>query len=229
VLSAGAVCAGGHLVSGGEHRSEAARRGLVWLYFLLAGGVYRKRALQALLTAVALSLPGVLWSGISRRAGYRNCTSISWRFRPTAHQRPRASSMGPRACWICKRSSASSGTTRDLQSGQLSHLWAAPARMIFVTVRSRPSRARVWLALAAISALSMLLSIIASMTPNSCCSRFPPAPCSGRGRQDRTARAAGECRRPCGDGRFGLGIFRRPHSSLHLPRRGCPGRSCWLR
>ena len=35
--------------------------GLVWLYFLLAGGVYRKRALQTLLVTVAVGLPAVLW------------------------------------------------------------------------------------------------------------------------------------------------------------------------
>jgi len=35
--------------------------GLVWLYFLLAGGVYRKRALQTLYTVCVLSLPVVLW------------------------------------------------------------------------------------------------------------------------------------------------------------------------
>src|ERR1035437_3508105 len=35
--------------------------GLVWLYFFLAGGVYRKRAWQTLLATVALSLPVVLW------------------------------------------------------------------------------------------------------------------------------------------------------------------------
>jgi hypothetical protein len=35
--------------------------GLVWLYFLRAGGVYRKRALQTLLATAVLSLPGVLW------------------------------------------------------------------------------------------------------------------------------------------------------------------------
>jgi hypothetical protein len=34
---------------------------LVWLYFLLAGGIYRKRALQALVTMLCLSLPGILW------------------------------------------------------------------------------------------------------------------------------------------------------------------------
>jgi hypothetical protein len=35
--------------------------GLVWLYFLLAGGVYRRRALQTLALVVAVSLPALLW------------------------------------------------------------------------------------------------------------------------------------------------------------------------
>ena len=35
--------------------------GLVWLYFLLAGGAYRKRALQTLALTVALALPAILW------------------------------------------------------------------------------------------------------------------------------------------------------------------------
>jgi len=35
--------------------------GLVWLYFLLAGGVYRKRAWQALLAFVLFSLPALFW------------------------------------------------------------------------------------------------------------------------------------------------------------------------
>ena len=32
--------------------------GLVWLYFLLVGGVYPKRALQTLVAMLALGLPG---------------------------------------------------------------------------------------------------------------------------------------------------------------------------
>lgn len=35
--------------------------GLVWLYFFMGGGVYRRRALQALVVAAALALPAVLW------------------------------------------------------------------------------------------------------------------------------------------------------------------------
>jgi hypothetical protein len=34
---------------------------MVWFYFLLAGGVYRKRALQAALVAAALAAPAILW------------------------------------------------------------------------------------------------------------------------------------------------------------------------
>ncbi len=35
--------------------------GFVWLYFLVAGGVYRKRALQTFVATCLLSLPGILW------------------------------------------------------------------------------------------------------------------------------------------------------------------------
>ncbi|MGH9560515.1 MAG: hypothetical protein ACRD3S_03590, partial [Terracidiphilus sp.] len=35
--------------------------GLVWCYFLLAGGIFRKRALQTLLVVGALALPAALW------------------------------------------------------------------------------------------------------------------------------------------------------------------------
>jgi hypothetical protein len=35
--------------------------GLVWLYFLLAGGILRKRALQTLLMTVVLAVPSILW------------------------------------------------------------------------------------------------------------------------------------------------------------------------
>jgi len=35
--------------------------GLVWLYFLLAGGIYRKRALQTLLVTAVLGLAAIVW------------------------------------------------------------------------------------------------------------------------------------------------------------------------
>ncbi|MGA2277581.1 MAG: glycosyltransferase family 87 protein [Terracidiphilus sp.] len=35
--------------------------GWVWLYFLLAGGIYRKRALQTLLVTLGMAVPAILW------------------------------------------------------------------------------------------------------------------------------------------------------------------------
>jgi hypothetical protein len=37
--------------------------GLIWLYFVLAGGVYRKRAVQVLLVTAVLAVPALLWVG----------------------------------------------------------------------------------------------------------------------------------------------------------------------
>jgi hypothetical protein len=39
--------------------------GLIWLYFLLAGGIFRKRALQTLFMTVLLSAPFILWVALA--------------------------------------------------------------------------------------------------------------------------------------------------------------------
>jgi len=132
--------------------------GLVWLYFLLAGGVYRKRALQALVTAVALSLPGVLWVWhLSPRWIQELHFNILAFSAYGGTNDPRASSMGPKGVLdlqtvisVFRNDPRIYNPASYLICGLLLLAW------IFVTVRSRPSRARVWLALAAISALSML-------------------------------------------------------------------------
>ena len=36
--------------------------GLVWLYFLMAGGIHRKRALQTLVSILIITLPALLWT-----------------------------------------------------------------------------------------------------------------------------------------------------------------------
>lgn len=36
--------------------------GLIWLYYMLAGGIYRKRALQTLAAIIVLGFPAVLWT-----------------------------------------------------------------------------------------------------------------------------------------------------------------------
>jgi len=132
--------------------------GLIWLYFLLAGEVYRKRALQVLLATVAISLPGVLWV---------------WHISPHWMQELHANILafavhgglndpGPSSNWA-------HGLV-DLQVvisvfkddphiyNPVSYLLCAPLLLawVFVTLRSRLSPARACLAIAAIAALSLL-------------------------------------------------------------------------
>jgi hypothetical protein len=136
--------------------------GLVWLYFLLAGGVYRKRALQTLaLTTVALCLPAVLW--VSHVAPnwieelHSNQSAIS------AHGD--LSDPGPTSV-----SMRNPDRIIDLQTvisvfrddpriyNPASYLVCGALLLIWSirTFRSRFSQPRAWLALAAIAALSML-------------------------------------------------------------------------
>lgn len=135
--------------------------GLVWLYFLLAGGVYRKRAWQILLATAALSLPGVLWV---------------WRVAPhwtqELYSNIQANSL--HGCINDPGFASSGGHGLDLLINlqtvissfwdnpriynPVSYLVCAPLLLLwaFVTLRSRPSPKKVWLALAAIAALTML-------------------------------------------------------------------------
>ena len=136
--------------------------GLVWLYFLLAGGVYRRRALQTFLATIAISLPALLWV---------------WRVSPHWMQELQANiaSSFSLQSGINNPGLASSGAHGldmlvSLQSiagifwsdphiyNLVSYLVCAPFLIfwVYVTLRSRPTEARLWLGLAAISALSLL-------------------------------------------------------------------------
>jgi hypothetical protein len=135
--------------------------GLVWLYFLLVGGVYRKRALQSLAVAIAISLPAVLW--VSQVAPHwmqelhSNLAATSAR---GDLNDPGPSSMGAHTLGMVISLQTVISLFRDdssfynpasyLLGGALIVVW------IVVTLRSRFSLERAWLALAAIAALSML-------------------------------------------------------------------------
>jgi hypothetical protein len=135
--------------------------GLVWLYFLLAGGIYRKRAVQTLLVTAALSVPMVLWvtyvapswlpelrSNLAVLASHGNLND------------PGPVSMGSHGIEMVTDLQTAISFFRDdpgfynpisyLISGSLLLVWAV------TTLRSRPSISKTWFALAAVSALSML-------------------------------------------------------------------------
>ena len=137
--------------------------GLIWLYFLLAGGIYRKRALQTLIMTAVLGLAAFLW--LSHVAPHwmqdwqANLATIS---APGGINEPGPASL----------TSSGGATVIDLQAavsifrddpriynpasylfcGALLLLWAAR------TLRSSFSPARAWIALAAIVPLTMLVT-----------------------------------------------------------------------
>jgi hypothetical protein len=135
--------------------------GLVWLYFLLAGGVQRKRALQTLLLTMALSLPVVLWV---------NHADPHWAQEwhanmATAEARGGTSDPGPSSqaghglAMVISLQSVVSVFRDDPRFYNLvSYLVFAPLllTLVFITLRSRVTQSRAWLALAAIAALTML-------------------------------------------------------------------------
>jgi len=135
--------------------------GLVWLYFLLAGGVYRRRALQSLATMIALSLPGILWL---------------WHVAPHWTEGLKANLVadavhgGTNDPGLTSTGAHGLGMMVNLQT-VFSAMWDNPGFYntatyivcgvlllvwIGATVRRRPTPMRLWLALASISALTML-------------------------------------------------------------------------
>jgi hypothetical protein len=137
--------------------------GLVWLYFLLAGGIFRRRALQALGVATAAGLAGTLWVWrvVPDWISY-------WRINMASIAASRGlNEPGPNSI-----TSRSPGTVIDLQSA-ISVLWDS-ARIyntiaysicgalllvwLMRTVRRRPTRESMWLGLAAVVAPALLIT-----------------------------------------------------------------------
>jgi len=135
--------------------------GLVWLYFLLAGGIYRKRALQTLAVTAVLSLPAVVWVAQVAPHWIQEWHSNMAAF--TVHggiSDPGVTSSGGHGLDMLINLQTAISYFWDnphiynpgsyLVCGLLILVWA------FTTLRSRPSPRGTWLALAAIAALSML-------------------------------------------------------------------------
>jgi hypothetical protein len=135
--------------------------GFVWLYFLLAGGVYRKRALQTLLATVAFSLPAVLWVWHAVPHWMQELHSNMLAFSVHGGMNdPGLSSTGAHSLNMLVSLQEVIGVFWDDPRiyNLASYLVCAPLLLLwaFVTLRSRPSPKNAWLALAAIAALSML-------------------------------------------------------------------------
>ena len=137
--------------------------GVVWLYFLLAGGSYRKRALQTLALTFVLSVPAFLWvTHIAPHWIQELHSNIVVYEAPGGLDDPRPDafmSHGP--AMVIDLQGAISVFQRDpriynpvsyLISGALLLVWS------ITTLRSQVTPARSWLALATVAALTMLIT-----------------------------------------------------------------------
>ncbi len=135
--------------------------GLVWLCLLLAGGVYSKRALQTLLTTAAMSLPAVVWVWHVSPGWVQELHSNIAAF--SAHggvNEPGLASTGAHGLGMLVSLQAVFSVFWDDPRiyNPATYLVCAPLLAVwaYITLRCRTSPAKVWLALAAVAALSML-------------------------------------------------------------------------
>ncbi len=137
--------------------------GLVWLYFLLAGGTHRKRALQTLLVTAILGLAAILW-----------VTPIAPNWMQELHSNIMADQLPGGINYPGPGNTTSSGPNIiiDLQSAvsvfrndpriynSVSYLVCGALLLVWVvrTLRSRFSQANAWLALAAAAPITLLVT-----------------------------------------------------------------------
>jgi len=131
--------------------------GFVWLYFLLAGGVYRRRALATMALLSAFGIPALLWvTHIAPHWLQEFASNLRVFSGPGAMNDP---SGGHGTLVLTNLQTITSFFWPDPHTYDLaSYLLCAPLFLVWglVTLRSRIGPTTTWLALASIAPLSML-------------------------------------------------------------------------
>jgi hypothetical protein len=135
--------------------------GFVWLYFLLAGGANRRRALATLMVVAIIAVPMVLWvTHLSPHwLGEMHSNLLAFSAHGGINDPGPASSGGHGIVMITDLQAAIAPFWDDPRVyNSASYAICAPLFLIliFVTVRSAKARVNAWFALASIAALSML-------------------------------------------------------------------------
>jgi hypothetical protein len=135
--------------------------GLVWLFFLLAGGSLRRRAWQSLALATAVSLPVVLWTWHlsphwpQELVANLHAFTIHGGFNDPAP----ASAIEHGTCAITSLQAVWSNVRDEPRFYNLASMaLTAPLLLIggVVTLRAKPDRTTTWLGLAAVASFTLL-------------------------------------------------------------------------
>jgi len=135
--------------------------GLIWLYFLLAGGIYRRRALQVLLVTLILGTPAVLYiSNVAPNWIQELHSNLAAFAVPGGLNDPGLASSGAHGLNMLLSLQTIISVFYDNPHiyNSISILVCAPFFLLWVvlTLRSRPSLSKTWLAIASITAISLL-------------------------------------------------------------------------
>lgn len=134
---------------------------IVWLYFLLAGGVYRKRALQTFGITVLLCLTAVLWVRWAAPNWYSEMrANQTWLFSPGGQFDPGLKSGESHGLDMLVNLQTIVSVFRDDPRIYQPVAYGVGALLLLiwaiVAIRSHGAPGRAWMALASASALSML-------------------------------------------------------------------------
>lgn len=135
--------------------------GLIWLFFLLSGGIYCKRALQTLAVCALIAIPAVVWvSSVAPHWTQELSSNVALASSPVGRDNPGPSSMAAHQGAVITDFQTILSVFRDdprfydpatyLFCGSLILVWA------LITARTRLLPSTTWLALAAIVPLSLL-------------------------------------------------------------------------
>jgi hypothetical protein len=137
--------------------------GLLWVFFLLAGGTYRKRALQTLAAVIAIGLPVTLWvtkASPNWIAEMRSIWKVFSLHGAMYDPGPGAAAINFHGTCLIANLQSVFAVFRDAPRfyNLATYLVFVPMFLVWsiVTLRSRLTPATAWLAIAAIAPLSML-------------------------------------------------------------------------
>jgi Glycosyltransferase family 87 len=168
--------------------------GLIWLYFVLAGGAYRKRALESLAITAAIGLVAVLW--VSHVAPHwmqdwnANLAKIS---APGGINDPGPDSVTGRSIYTVVDLQATISIFRDDPRFYNTVSYLCCGALLFAwfirTLRTRITVSGAWLALAAVTAFTMLITYHRPWDARLTMLAIPPC-CMLWAGQDRLAKVA---------------------------------------
>lgn len=135
--------------------------GFVWMYFLLAGGIFRKRALQALAAVMAIGVPALLWVWSLSPHWLRELEDnlATFSVHGAINDPGMVHRYGAGMDVVVGLQTIVSAVRDDPRFyNPVSYLICAPLIVVWmwITLRARPSSQNMWLALAAIAPLTML-------------------------------------------------------------------------